>query len=164
MVENCGDKFNGVKEYSYSKEKVINKAGKIFLLLSLFSCFIYYKTSAIPIFFIPIFFTFHYIHLISRVLTIEVDDNNLYIKKRRFWFFTKEIEIIPDNGVYQYWEYTYYIQLSKDYIYVIKKNGYQLFRITPSDEWEKETIEDMIKEVKKIGIPLKGNLKDTIGD
>ena len=75
----------------------------------------------------------------------------------------KEIEIAPDNGVYQYWEYNYEYG-GKGYIYSIKKNSYLIVKIGFTDEWEKETIENMIKEVKKIGIPLKGNLKDTIGD
>lgn len=129
-----------MKEFSYSKKKVFKSARLIFLIFLTISFIIYLKSGFIYIIFLPIFLTIHYIFLIHRVLTIQVLENYIVASKRSFWFYYSESKIVPDNGVYQYWEYTFDIR-GKGNVYSIKQNSYIIFKLNSIDEWDKETIE-----------------------
>jgi hypothetical protein len=156
-----------MKIFSYSKEKRFRESLIVILSMLFFTCFLVlfeFINDGTFLIGLSIFIFIYQTYFQRQIISITVYENFLEVKQRKYLFLIKRIKISEGKGIYQYWDHTHYRYVSKDYIYIIKKNGYQLFRITPSDTWEKETIEDLIKEVKKIGIPLKGNLKDTIGD
>ena len=156
-----------MKEFSYSKEKRFIESLFVILSMLFFTCFLVlfeFINDGTLLIGLSIFLFVYQTYFQRQIISITVYENFLEVTQRKYLFLIKRIKISEGKGIYQHWDYTHYRYISKDYIYGIKKNGYQLFRITPSDTWENDTIEELIKEVLKTGIPLKGNLKDTIGD
>lgn len=153
-----------MKEFNYSR-KLVNKASTILFIVMIgfsFVCFLYDYIFGFIWTGISIYTYIYSIHFNSQITQIQVYENYIIVHKRRYLFFVKKTKIEAEKGIYQYWELSHYRHIKKNYIYSLKKNTYLIFRITPSDYWEKETIEDLIVEVQRIGIPLKGNLSESI--
>lgn len=153
-----------MKLYSYSKKKVLKSAILMygFLLIFLLYLLLNNYTNLTLVFLIPFSSFIYFIFFYRRILSVAVYNNYIIVLRRKFMFFKYKTKIIPEKGIYQHWDYTISSRIRKDYFYSIEKNTYPIFMIKPLDSWEKETIEDLILEVLRIGIPLKGNLSESI--
>jgi hypothetical protein len=152
-----------MKKFDYSKIKTFNTALFNLRIFSLVSCvsFLFSGTFGILMLLFSIYFFLYSYYLRDQVLSIIINNESITVIIRKY-LFKKELYISADEDTLQRWEYKYFLS-SKENIYSINRgNSIQLIRITPLDYWEKETIEDLIVEVQRIGIPLKGNLSESI--